>query len=231
MKAIVSFVHRAKRALVSLLARLADLYFVVFEITRDSADVDIRRFFKKVSRKTHPDCCGTSGHQQTLKDTYSAWGPSQRDAKGRGRRRQPATTTPARDTSGVLLPLRVEPKTKKDFRFESAAVLLTYQKFQARSVRENFVARGREHARRRHHTDAPLVCPPVEEKAPLHSGVTFDIQMPLADARMKHDVQGARGRRAIWPSMFPLGWFEGGKRNKQNSPKSIFFQFPRIRKS
>ena len=91
---MVSSVDRAKRALVSLLIRLAKLYSIVLDITRDSADVDIRRAFKKVSRKAHPDRGGSGEHQQTLNDTHAAWEQSQRDAKGRGRGRQRPTATP-----------------------------------------------------------------------------------------------------------------------------------------
>ena len=143
---MVSSVDRAKRALVSLLIRLAKLYSIVLDITRDSADVDIRRAFKKVSRKAHPDRGGSGEHQQTFNDTHAAWEQSQRDAKGRGRGRQRPTATP-HDASGVLLTLRAQAKNKKDFRFQSAAVLLTYQKFQARSVWEDFVAHVRENVR------------------------------------------------------------------------------------
>ena len=138
---------RAKRALVSLLLRLARLYCVVLDIARDSADVDIRRSFKKVSRKTHPDHGGSGEHQQTLNDTNPAWEQSKRDAKGRGRGRQRSTATPPHGASGVLLPLRGQAEIKKAFRFQSAAVLLTYQNFETKSVWEDFVAHVRESTR------------------------------------------------------------------------------------
>ena len=69
---MVSSVDRAKRALVSLLLHVAKLARDVLDIIRDSADDDIQKSFKKVSRKAHPDHGGSGEHQQTLNDTYSA---------------------------------------------------------------------------------------------------------------------------------------------------------------
>ena len=76
---MVSSVETAKRALVRLLLHLAKLYRVVLGITRDSADDDIRKSYKKVSRKAHPDHGGSGEHQQTLNDTYSAWEQTKRE--------------------------------------------------------------------------------------------------------------------------------------------------------
>ena len=137
---MVSSVDHAKRALVSLLLYFAKLYRVVLNITRDSADDDIRKSFKKVSRKTHPDRGGSGEHQQALNDTYSAWEQKKREAKGRGRGRQRSTAEPSHGASGVLLPLRSQAEVKKDFRFQFAAVLLTYQKFETKSVWDDFVS-------------------------------------------------------------------------------------------
>ena len=123
---------------------LARLCRVILDIARDSADVDIWRSFEKVSRKTHPDHGGSGEHQQTLNDTYPAREQSKRDAKGRGRGRQRSTATPPHGASGVLLPLRGQAEIKKAFRFQSAAVLLTYQNFETKSVWVDFVAHVRE---------------------------------------------------------------------------------------
>ena len=144
---MVSSVDRAKRALVSMLLRFAKLYGVILDITRDSADADIRRSFKTVSGKTHPDRGASSEHQQSLKDIYPAWEHAQRAAKERGRGRQRPTTTPPHDTCDVLLPLRSQAKSKNNFRFQSASVLLTYQKFQTRSVWAEFLAHVRDNVR------------------------------------------------------------------------------------
>ena len=45
----------AKRALVSLLLRLASAYTVVISINRDSTDVAVTGAFRKVKIKAHPD--------------------------------------------------------------------------------------------------------------------------------------------------------------------------------
>ena len=168
---MVSAVDRAKRALVSLLLRLSKPYSVVLEITRDAADADIRRSFKKVSRKTHPDRGGSGEHQQSLNDTYAAWEKSQRDAKERGRGRQRSTTTSPHDASSVLLPLRAQAKSRKDFRFQSAAVLLTYQRFQT-SVWEDFVANMKEYIR---HWKAKFWCATME----TNTDSTFHLHLAL----------------------------------------------------
>ena len=137
---MVSSVDRAKRALVSLLLHPAKLYRVVLDITRDSADGEMRKSFKKVSRKAHPDHGGSGEHQQTLNDTFSAWEQTKREAKGREQGRQRSTAEPSHGASDVLHPLRSHAEVKKDFRFQSAAVLLTYQKCETKSAWEDFVA-------------------------------------------------------------------------------------------
>ena len=169
---MVSSVETAKRALVRLLLHLAKLYRVVLGITRDSADDDIRKSYKKVSRKAHPDHGGSGEHQQTLNDTYSAWEQTKREAKGRGRGRQRSTAEPSHGASGVLLPLRSQAEVKKDFRFQSAAVLLTYQKFETKSVWEDFVAHVRESTRQ---WKAKFWCATME----TNSDCTFHLHLAL----------------------------------------------------
>ena len=56
---MVSEVDRAKRALVTLLKRLAALYSVTLDLSRDSGDASLRTAYRKVSRKCHPDHGGT----------------------------------------------------------------------------------------------------------------------------------------------------------------------------
>ena len=58
---MVSVVDAAKRELVKLLRSLALVYSVVFSLTRDSADADVLKCFKQVSRKAHPDKGGKLG--------------------------------------------------------------------------------------------------------------------------------------------------------------------------
>ena len=54
----------AKRALVSLLLRLAGKYGLSLELTRESADKDVQRAYKKVAFKTHPDKGGAQADFQ-----------------------------------------------------------------------------------------------------------------------------------------------------------------------
>ena len=56
----------AKRALVSLLHRLALLYAVTLGVKRDSPDAEVKRAFRKVCKKSHPDCGGNKAYQQEL---------------------------------------------------------------------------------------------------------------------------------------------------------------------
>ena len=47
--------QQAKRAFVKVLLTLAALYSVQVPVTRDSADDEILRAFRKVALKVHPD--------------------------------------------------------------------------------------------------------------------------------------------------------------------------------
>ena len=50
-----SAVDLAKRELVKVLRELAEKYGVVLTLTRDSANKDVEKAFRKVSRRAHPD--------------------------------------------------------------------------------------------------------------------------------------------------------------------------------
>ena len=63
---MVSAVDMAKRALVGLLHRLAVLYTVTLGVKRDSLDAEVKRAFRKVRKKSHPDRGGNKAHQQEL---------------------------------------------------------------------------------------------------------------------------------------------------------------------
>ena len=62
---MVSAIDRAKRALVVLLKHLAIIYGVNVSITRDAADKDVRRAYRQVSRRAHPDHGGNEEHQKS----------------------------------------------------------------------------------------------------------------------------------------------------------------------
>ena len=63
---MVSELDRAKRALVTLLRRLASQYAVTLDLTRDSLDADVRTAYRKVSRKTHPDRGGRERDRESI---------------------------------------------------------------------------------------------------------------------------------------------------------------------
>ena len=63
----VSPAQAAKRALVKVLLRIARLYQVVLQLTRDSTDEVVKSSFKKVMLKAHPDKNGgRRDHAQEL---------------------------------------------------------------------------------------------------------------------------------------------------------------------
>ena len=62
---MVSELDRAKRALVTLLRRLASRYAVTLDLTRDVLDADVRTAYRKVSRKTHPDRGGREKREKS----------------------------------------------------------------------------------------------------------------------------------------------------------------------
>lgn len=68
-----SKVDVAKRALVSVLRALAAAYGIILEISRDSADEQLRSSYRKLSRRAHPDRGGNTTDQQQLNDAYSTW--------------------------------------------------------------------------------------------------------------------------------------------------------------
>ena len=57
-----SAVDLAKRELVKLLKSLASKYKLHLELSRDSSDNDVKKAFRKVSLKAHPDKGGGSRH-------------------------------------------------------------------------------------------------------------------------------------------------------------------------
>ena len=56
---MVSALDRAKRALVVVLRSLASTYRCSVNVTRDSSDAEVRKAYRAISRRTHPDRGGT----------------------------------------------------------------------------------------------------------------------------------------------------------------------------
>ena len=63
---MVAELDRAKRALVTLLRRLASQYAVTLDLTRDSLDADVHTAYRKVSGKTHPDRGGRERDRESI---------------------------------------------------------------------------------------------------------------------------------------------------------------------
>ena len=73
VQAMVSAVDMAKRALVSVLLRVAALYAVALGVKRDAPDAEVKRAFRKVCKKSHPDRGSNKAHQQELNSAYAVW--------------------------------------------------------------------------------------------------------------------------------------------------------------
>ena len=70
---MVSTLDAAKRVLVVLLRTLAATYNCAVGVTRDSSDAVIRKAYRTMSLKTHPDKGGAEEDQQNLNNAYNAY--------------------------------------------------------------------------------------------------------------------------------------------------------------
>lgn len=66
-------VQAAKRALVSLICALAQVYNVQVRCKRDSPDDVVLKDFRRLALKAHPDRGGQPAHQQRLNDARLVW--------------------------------------------------------------------------------------------------------------------------------------------------------------
>ena len=127
---MVSALDRAKRALVVVLRSLASTYRCSVNVTRDSSDAEVRKAYRAISRRTHPDRGGSTADQQKLNDAYDSWCQASRD---RGRAGRPSTQQQAEQQQQQQGGLAAQPAEEMDgssaFKFRSEAVLLTYQGF------------------------------------------------------------------------------------------------------
>ena len=123
-----SAVDLAKRELVKVLRELAEKYGVVLTLTRDSANKDVEKAFRKVARRVHPDKGGLLADFQKLSATNDTWRGLLKNAgtpgrpKAEQRRTKPKAGKPW--TVGV-------PEARNEFSVRGQAVLLTYQGFSA----------------------------------------------------------------------------------------------------
>jgi hypothetical protein len=70
---MVSDRDRYKRVLVSLLRTLATLYGCCVAVTRESIDGDVRKAYRTVPKKAHPDKGGNLEDQKRLNGSYKEW--------------------------------------------------------------------------------------------------------------------------------------------------------------
>ena len=143
---MVNAVDLAKRALVKLLKEMAAIYTLTLSVARDSPDPAVRTAYRKVSVKAHPDRGGDADHQRQLNAAYSAWEAAAKAKQahgGKGRKGKAAKEKGGNggcaDASPGLLHL-CSGRGELGFRFQSAAVLLTYQKFETTDAWGHFVS-------------------------------------------------------------------------------------------
>ena len=95
---MVSVSDKCKRALVSLIRSLALFHQVVTSVTRDSVDVDVRKAYRTLSKKTHPDHGGHVQDQQRLNAAYEEWCDAafqKTSTKQRGKNKAKGASVPA----------------------------------------------------------------------------------------------------------------------------------------
>ena len=81
----LSAAQRSKRALVSLLKKLASKHSLDLDVNRDSGDAEVRKSYRTLSRSVHPDRGGSADDQTKLNVAYDTWEKDARTTKPRGR--------------------------------------------------------------------------------------------------------------------------------------------------
>jgi hypothetical protein len=128
-----------KRALVKLLLAIAREFAIVLSITRESPDDHVKKAYRKVILRVHPDKPG--GCLVRAKELNALWGNWQEAQRAPGR--PAAKAAPA--SSGFASVVVSRRDNRKSFRINAEAVLLTYQSFRGASEWGSFVEfiRGR----------------------------------------------------------------------------------------
>jgi hypothetical protein len=80
----LSLVQRAKRALVTVLLKLAFDYGVAVDINRESDDRAVLQCYRRVVKKVHPDKGGHKKTFQTLQVAKEAWDTARQGARPAG---------------------------------------------------------------------------------------------------------------------------------------------------
>ena len=90
---MVSTLDAAKRVLVVLLRTLAATYNCAVGVTRDSSDAVIRKAYRTMSLKTHPDKGGAEEDQQNLNNASpNMLSPGSQRATADGQGGSPSST-------------------------------------------------------------------------------------------------------------------------------------------
>ena len=82
---MVSATDRAKRALVMVVKYLAGVYGLQTDIARDSKDDVVRKAYRTLALKVHPDKGGKEEDQKKLNAAYASWCEAARAKSGQGR--------------------------------------------------------------------------------------------------------------------------------------------------
>ena len=114
-----------KRALVKLLLVLARQFSITLSVTRDSPDEKVKKAFRKVIVRIHPDKPGGSAeHTKALNDAWAKWQGAQRT---HGRLSSKGSSSAS--AAVAVIAGRSKPTSKKKvYRIRGEAVMLTYQR-------------------------------------------------------------------------------------------------------
>jgi hypothetical protein len=110
-----SILDRAKRALVSLLLRLASAYGVALDVRRESDEKAILQAYRRIAKKVHPDKGGTKKSFQALQAAKEAWDSARVE-------RRPSGNPQLAENKLVLS----SASSADGYRVRATAVLLTY---------------------------------------------------------------------------------------------------------
>ena len=116
----------AKRALITLIKFLAGVYSITVVAKRDSPDEEVRKAYRTLSRRVHPDKGGQKGEQEQLNAAYEKWCGTLKGTTPAGRpKKGEARTSAERPAQPEAMPALGD--KRQAFRIKSSAVLLTYQ--------------------------------------------------------------------------------------------------------
>ena len=141
---MVSALDKAKRALVSIMKRVAVKHGSVIDVHRESENKEVTSAYRKLSRVVHPDRHGGSGKdQKTLNAAYTSWQQllrraAERRGKSHSDHQAPHVAGAAVVPAQATLTRHSGPQ-RGEYRIQTSAVLLTYQGCKGSSVWARFL--------------------------------------------------------------------------------------------